>query len=306
MDQIKNHPLYRKHDLDSLMSSMWDFYKKNFVALFVISLVVAIISQIASSMVDLREIQTMTDPALMLEKMREFIVPGIIIVLISLYFNTVLQHYIIYRPIDEGNNILKSLISAFKYYFPFIVIMILFAFAGAIGMVLGILALVIGAFFVALYLLTLYLFILPIMMVEGPDIGNTIARTFSLAHRKFWNNIGQVAVFLIIMIVISIVLSSLIMIPFAGSFLKNIFNPGDAAATDIYKNPVFIILSSLAGALTMPLLPILACMLYFNARAEEDDSAALITRPEEYRPTIDDLYSRPKDDERRNDGQPVS
>lgn len=306
MDQIKNHPLYRRHNLDTIMSSLWEFYRKNFVPLFVISLVLSFISQIASTMIDLKEIQSMTDPELMLAKMKEFMVPGIIVVLISLFFNTVLQHYIIHRPIDEGHNVLKSLISAFRYYFPFIVIMILFAFIGAIGMVLGVLALVIGAFFVALYLLTLYLFILPVMMVEGPDIGHTISRTFSLAHRNFWNNLGQVAVFLIIMIVISIVLSSIIMLPFAGSFLKNIFHPGEAAITDVYKNPVFIILSSLAGALTMPLLPILACMLYFNARAQEDDAATIITKTEEYRPTIDDLYSRPKDDESRNDGQPVS
>lgn len=300
MDQIKNHPLYRKHNLDTIMSSMWEFYKKNFVPLLVISFVLSLISQVASTMVDLKELQSMTDPEMMITKMKEFILPAIIIVLVSLFFNTVLQHYIIYRPIDEDNTVFRSFFQAFRYYIPFVVIMILFAFAGAIAMVLGVLALVIGAFFVALYLLTIYLFILPVMMVEGPDIGNTIARTFSLAHRKFWNNLGQVAVFLIIMIVISIVLSSIIMIPFAGSFLKNIFNPGEAAVMDIYKNPVFIILSSLAGAITMPLLPILACMLYFNARADEDDATAVITTTEEYRPTIDDLYSRRGDEEDSN------
>lgn len=292
MDQIKSHPLYKKHNIDSALNSIWEFYKVRFISLFVISVVISAISQIASTMIDLKEIQSMTDPAEMLEKMKEYLVPGLIIVLISLFMNTVLQHYIIFRPLDEENTILTSIIRASRYYFPFLVIMVLFAFAGSIALILGILALVIGVFFVMIYMMTIYLFILPIMMLEGPDIGNTLARTFSLAHRNFWNNVGWVAVFLIIMIVISVVLSSIIMVPFAGSFLKNIFGSGEAAVADITTNPLFIILASLAGALTLPLLPMLSCVLYFNARAGEDEAASL-QKPEEYRPTVEDLYSKP-------------
>ena len=47
--------------------------------------------------------------------------------------------------------------------------MILLGFFGAIAIVLGVIALIIGAFFAVLYIMTLYLFILPIMMVEGPE-----------------------------------------------------------------------------------------------------------------------------------------
>ena len=300
MDAIKNHPLYRKHNLDSVMSSMWEFYKKNFVSLFIVSLIISFVSQLASTMINIQELQTMTDPEEILAEMKKFIGPGVVIILISLFLNTVLQHYIIFKPIDESNSIITSLVKAFRYYLPFLVIMVLFAFIGAIGMVIGVLALIIGAFFVALYLLTLYLFVLPILLIEGPDIGNTISRSFGLAHRNFWSNMGWVAVFLIIMIVISIILSSLIMLPFAGSFMKSIFNPGETAALDVYKNPVFIVLSSLAGALTLPLLPILSCILYFNARAGEDETATIDTTPEEYRPRIEDLYSKPRDPENTN------
>lgn len=292
MEQIKNHPLYRKHNIDSALNSIWEYYKSRFVPLFVISLVISAISQVASTMIDLKEIQSMTDPMMMLEKIQEYLVPALIIVLISLFMNSVLQHYIIFRPVDESNTILTSLIRALRFYFPFLVIMILFAFVGSVALVLGILALVVGVFFVMLYMMTIYLFILPIMMIEGPDIGHTLSRTFSLAHRNFWNNVGWVAVFIIIMIVISVVLSSIIMLPFAGSFLKNIFGSGEAVVSDITTNPVFIILSSLAGALTLPLLPMLSCVLYFNARAGEDE-AATPQKPEEYRPTIEDLYSKP-------------
>ena len=33
MDQYANHPLYRRHTLDSAINSLWEFYKKNFAAL---------------------------------------------------------------------------------------------------------------------------------------------------------------------------------------------------------------------------------------------------------------------------------
>lgn len=295
MDQIKNHPLYRRHNLDSAMNSFWNYYKSNFISLFLISLVMAAISQIISTMVDIRELQSMTDPAMILEKMKEYVVPAMIIMLVSAFMNIVLQHYIIFRPVDEENNILSSVLKAFRYYIPFLLIMIMFVVMGAIGMVLGVLALIIGAFFVALYLLTLYVFILPLLMIEGPDIGNTISRTFSLAHRNFWSNMGMVAVFMIIMIVVSIVLSSIIMIPFAGTFVKTIFNPEAGAAMDVYTNPVFIILSSLAGALTIPVIPIISCILYFNGRAaEEEENKPPV--PHEWRPSVEDLYSRPEEE----------
>ena len=106
--------------------------------------------------------------------------------------------------------------------------MILLAFAGSFAIVLGIFVLVVGVFFSLLYVMTLYLIILPTMMVEGPDIGNTISRTFKLAHRGFWSNIGWVSVFLILLIVISVILSSIILLPFSGSFLRVLFNPENA------------------------------------------------------------------------------
>jgi hypothetical protein len=220
-------------------------------------------------------------------------VPALLAGLLSLLLNLIMQHFIIFQPLDEKNNILTSTIKSLRYFLPFLVIMVLFAFAGAIGMVLGILALVIGVFFVILYLFTLYLFFLPLLMIEGPHIGNTISRSFSLFHRNFWQNIGLTGIFLIIIIVLSVILSSIIMLPFAGSFMKNIFNPGETEATDFRLNPVFIVLSALAGAFTFPLMPILSCVLYFNGRAEEDQQVE--TAPAEYRPTIDDLYGRPRD-----------
>ena len=74
MDQFSNHPLYRQHNIDSAMNSLWEFYKKKFLSLFLMSLVMSLVIQYASSMVNLKELSSITDPMLMLEKIKLSIV----------------------------------------------------------------------------------------------------------------------------------------------------------------------------------------------------------------------------------------
>lgn len=295
MDQFSSHPLYRRHNIDSAMSSIWEFYKSKFLSLFIISLVMSLVIQYASTMVNVKELQTITDPLLLLEKLKGFLVPVLIISLINLLFATILQYYIIYNPLSSENNFFVSLLKSLKYFIPYLIIMVLLAFFGTIAIVLGVLALIIGAFFAILYIMTLYLFVLPIMMIEGPNIANTITRTFKLAHKNFWTNIGWVAVFLIILIVISVIFSAIVLLPFTGNFLKTIMNPENGAAvTDVSTNPFFIILSSLIGALTLPLIPIFACVLYFNGRAGEEQNQIITpANPDNDRVRVEDLYAKP-------------
>ncbi len=300
MDQLSNHPLYRRHNIDSAMNSLWDFYKSNFLVLFITSLVMALAIQYGSSLINLQDLQSTTDPLLLLEKLKEFLVPMLILSLVSLLFNVILQYYIIYKPLDQEINIFTSFIKSMRYYIPVLIIMVLLAFFGTIAIFLGIFALIIGAFFAALYVMTLFLFIMPIMMVEGPDIMKTISRTFKLTHKNFWSNLGWVAVFLIIMIVISVIFSAIIMIPFSGSFLKTLTNPEAAAEVVNYaSNPVFIILSAVVSVLTMPLMPILACILYFHGRATEDiqDQIREDSKTDNDRVKVEDLYARPYSDD---------
>jgi hypothetical protein len=295
MDQFNNHPLYRKHNIDSALSSLWDFYKKKFVSLFIMSLVISFGTQYVSSLVNMKELSTITDPVLFLEKLKGLVIPILIISLISLLSSTILQYYILYNPIDIENTILKSVVRSLKYFIPYLIIMILLAFAGTIAIILGIFVLVIGAFFAMLYIITLYLFILPVMMVEGINIGATISRTLSLAHKNFWSNIGWVAIFIIIMLVISVVLSGLILLPFTGSFIKTIAHPEDVSAiADVTNKPAFIILSAIVSALTLPVMPIFACILYFNGKAgEEQVHTSVPYNPEDNKVRVEDLYARP-------------
>jgi len=299
MDQFSNHPLYRKHNIDSAMSSLWELYKKKFLSLFIISFAMSLVIQYASTLVNLEEISTITDPIVMLGKIKELIGPILIISIINLLFTTILQYYIIYNPLNSENNILVSALKSLKYFIPYLILMVLLAFAGSIAIVLGILVLIVGVFFSVLYIMTIYLFILPVMMAEESNIVNTISRTISLAHRNFWSNIGWVAVFIIILIVVSVISTGIILLPFTGSFVKTILNPGESAnILNMTNNPLFIILSALASALTLPLMPMFACILYFNGIAGEEQGQTIsLLNPENDRIRVEDLYAKPYSDD---------
>ena len=299
MDQFSNHPLYRRHNIDSAMSSLWAFYKKKFLSLFIISLLMSLVLQYVSTFINMKELSSITDPMIVLEKLKSLIVPILAISFISLLFYTILQYYVLYNPVDKENTIFNSIVRSLKYFVPYLVIMVLLAFVGTIAIALGIFVLIIGALFAMLYVVTLYLFILPVMMVEGMNIGSTISRTIKLTHKNFWSNIGWVSVFIIIMLVVSVILSGIILLPFTGSFIKTIVNPEDTTKlADVTTKPLFIILSAIMNALTLPIMPIFACILYFNGKAgEEQNQAIVVLSTEENRVRVEDLYAKPYADD---------
>jgi hypothetical protein len=137
MDKFSDHPLYGKHNIDSAMNSLWDFYKSRFITLFLISLGMSLVVQFASSFIDMKDLQSTTDPAEMLVKIKGMIVPILGVSLINLFFTTILQYYILYNPLDKSNNILVSFGKSMRYFIPYLIIMILLAFFGAAAMFLG-------------------------------------------------------------------------------------------------------------------------------------------------------------------------
>ncbi len=271
MDQFSSHPLYRKHDLDSAMSSLWKFYKERFLVLFLASFVMSLSIQFLTMTFDFSDFLNTTDPMKMLDKLREMIWPMIAISLASLLCTTILHYYVIYNPIDSNVTIFVSIYKSLKYYILFLIIMVFFSVFASVAMIFGLMLLIIGVVFAMIYILTLFLFFMPVLMVEGPDIANAISRTFKLAHRGFWSNIGWVAIFFVILMIASMILNTLIMLPFTGSFLKSLTNPEEVMNTmDIMRNPVYVTLSALVGALYYPLIPILGTILYFNGKAREE------------------------------------
>ena len=291
---IKNHPLYRAHTIDTAINSLWDFYRKNFTKLFAMSLIMAAILQYAASFIDLTLLQNETDINVLMERLREFIVPVGIIAFINLFFSVIIQHYILFNPLDENSSIFNSVSGSFRYLLPYIITVILFAFFAGMAIALGLVIFIVGAVFAIIYTVTLYLFILPVMMMENTDIGHTISRTFKLTYKNFWSNFGWVAVFLTLFILISFLISGLILVPFAGNFLQSIFNPDEAAnIAEVSKTPLYIALSTVAGAVTMPLMPLFSAILYFNGRAKEENMQGNISGNEERKITVEDLYAKP-------------
>jgi hypothetical protein len=228
MDQFSSHPLYRKHNIDSVMNTLGAFYAKNFIVLFITSFIMSLGIQFISMSFDFKGLMTITDPMDVIVKLKDMIWPLVAMSLVSLLFITILHYYVIYNPVDGNVSIFTSIYKSLKYIVPYLIIIVIFSFLGSIAMLLGLLVLIIGVFFAILYMMTLYLFVLPILMVEGTDIGNAISRSFILTHRGFWSNIGWVAVFLIIVMIASMILSTLILLPFSGSFLKILTNPEEA------------------------------------------------------------------------------
>jgi len=211
----------------------------------------------------------------------------------------IIHYYVIYKPVDSSVNIFTAVYKSMKYLIPYLIIFILYFFFVGAAMIVGLFALIIGIFFSMLYVFMLGLFILPILMVEGNNIGNAIVRTFALAHRRFGPNLGWTAVFVLIYIVVSIILSSVILLPFSGSFFKILMNPANAGeAMNFMTNPWYIILSALVRALFMPLIPIFAAILYFNGKAREEDIASPVSvsnEPDKVR--VEDLYAKPYSDD---------
>jgi hypothetical protein len=273
MEQFSNHPLYRRHDIESAMSSLWKFYKKKFVVLIIYSFLVSLLIQYLSLAFNFNELQTITDPVEMMEKFRGFMWPVIGILLINLFFTTVLHYYVIFNPVDSNVTIFNSFHKSLKFIIPYIILMILFVFFASAAAIIGLVALIVGVFFTMLYVFTLGLFLLPLLIVEGPNIGNAISRSFRLTHRNFWSNMGWVAVFILIILVLSVILSSIVMLPFTGKFLEILKNPEDTVnALDFMSNPIYLILMSLVKALFFPLMPIFASILYFNGKAGEEEN----------------------------------
>lgn len=295
MEPITSHPLYKAHTIDSAMDSLWSFYKRKFVPLFLMSFVMGLALQFLSSTINMTELQSMTDINEIMNKMKDLLLPMLIISLVSLLFNTVVQYYIIYNPLDPENNVFRCIISSLKYFIPYVIVMIFLAIAGSFAIFLGLLLLVVGVIFAAVYVMMLYLFVLPVMMVEGPNIANTISSTVKFAHRNFWSNIGWTAVFIILLLVISVILSGLVLLPFTGSFFKAFTNPEDAASLiEITTSPLYIILSAIMSAITFPLMPIFAAILYFNARAREESRFITVAvQEEEQKVRVEDLYAKP-------------
>lgn len=296
MNDYQNHPLAGADDLDSAMSKLWAFYKKYFVGMYIISVAMALLSGIITSGFDMSALYSgyTGDPQQVLEMMRGMVVPYSLLLIVTFVFGVFLHAWVLERPLGQENTILKALKSSLIALTPVFIVIIVFGIAGAILTTIGLVLLVLPGLFAVLYISTVLIFALPVSLIETRNPGLIISRSFGLAHNRFWPNIAWVIVLALIVIVIAIVIGGLTMLPFSGTFMKALADPGDATAMlEMAKNPVYIGLSAFATALVTPVFPILAFILYFSNI--KDNPADLATPEDDNRVKVEDLYPRMPD-----------
>lgn len=296
MNDYRNHPLAGADDLDSAMSKLWAFYKKYFVGMYIISVTMGLLSGIISSGFDLSSLYSgyTGDPQQVMDMMKGMAVPYSLLLIVTFVFGVLLHAWILERPLGQENTILKVLKSSLIVLIPVLIVFILFCIAGAMLTTIGLVLLVLPGIFAVVYITTVAIFALPVTLIETRNPGTILSRSLSLAHNKFWPNIAWVLVLALIVIVIAIVISGLIMLPFSGTFLKALADPGDATAMlEMAKNPLYIGLSAFASALVTPVFPILAFILYF--RNNDDDPAVMIIPEDDNKVRVEDLYPKMPD-----------
>lgn len=289
MNTYQNHPLAGAVDLDSAFNKLWSFYKKYFVGLYIISVAGSLLSSLFISGIDISSLQATTDPAEMLEKMKGFAGPYALTILVSLVIGVLLHAWVLEKPAGEPGFFTAVLRNSLIALVPYLIAMIIFGILTVVLTSIGIVLLVLPGLFAIFYMVTVGLFVMPVTLVETRSPFEMLSRSFRLAHRNLWPNMGWVIVVILIMIVVAMVLGALVMLPFTGSFIKSIVNPEEAGAMlEMTRNPLYIGLSALTGGLVTPVMPILAFLLYFRNRAEE--VVIEVTTENDNAVKVEDLY----------------
>jgi len=297
MQNYQNHPLAGARDLDSAMIRLWAFYKKYFIGMYIISVISALISNLITSTLDTNALMQATgDPELLVSMMKEMALPYSLIMAVSFVFTVILHAWVLGRPLDENYGVVDTLKDSAGAFFPFLLAAIVMGLGGVMLIGIGFVMLVLPGLFAMFYFITVFIFALPLALAETRNTATIIGKSFHLAHKNLWPNMGWVVVVALIMVIASMIVSGIIMLPFTGTFVKSLANPEEASALlEMSKSPLYIILSSLAGALITPVFPILAFILYF--RNSEEIPQVIIGRADDGRVKVEDLYPKMPDKE---------
>jgi hypothetical protein len=290
MNNYQNHPLAGATDLDSAFNKLWYFYKKYFIGLYIISVVSALLTSLFTKNIDLASFQTVSsDPEAAFELMKSWAGPYTLMMLVSLLFVVVLHIWVLERPAGEQGSMPSMLKMTLVALLPYLVAMVILTVIMTLLITGGVVLLVLPGLFALFYMATVIMFAMPVTLVETRNPFEVIGRSFRLAHKNLWPNMGWVVVVLLIIVIASMLLSALVMLPFTGTFMRSFADPEQAASLlEMHRNPLFIGLNALTTALVTPLMPILAFLLYFRNRSEE--AVAEITTDNDGTVRVEDLY----------------
>jgi len=289
MNTYQNHPLTGAVDLDSAMAKLWAFYKKYFLGLYLISVVLGLLSSLISLSLDLGALQSATDPNEMLVLMKEMAGPYALIMLFSLISGVMLHAWVLEKPLGEPDFFATVLKKSLVALVPSLVVMIILLIITAVLTTIGLIMLVLPGLFAIFYMFTVIIFAMPLILTESRNPVTVVKGSFRLAHSHLWPNMGWVVVVALILVVASLLIAALTMLPFTGSFIRSLTNPEEASTMlEMSRNPIYIAISVLTGALITPAMPIFAFILYFRNRG--DEVITEITTEGDQAVRVEDLY----------------
>lgn len=268
-DNIISHPLFAQYSTTSLFSSIWNFYKSHFVALFLFALVISLLSNLftaffidTQSLEQLINIETEEELMEIVPQIKNLIPLYVCLGIITLICNICFLHYIIYSSTNRNHSLSIIVKTILPLFIPSLVISILWLFVLALALRMA----MVGSFIILLisillmaYIMIVYKIIFPILLIEGNNIANAISQSIKIAHQQFTKNIWWL--FLAYMLYFSfIVIATNAIHLLLGNGVREIVTS---------SNPLYIILSSATNAIALPFVTILGVTLYFNGLASK-------------------------------------
>jgi hypothetical protein len=281
VENYNEHPFYQPMDFENIFSKTWEVYKKNFGYLFLYSFLGIILLQMLMYYTEFQQLFDLNYISNM-ESLGGFfgnlILFGAILFIGYAILYLFIHYFIIYREIEpEKSHLIFLGDSVRKFVLKYIVTILLVFIILFAGAMLGLVLLIIGSLVAILYFGTIFFPISPLVIIEKTNPLESINRSFRLVHTDFWPTLGCIVVLYIILMVISLILGVITMAPFAVDFFK-LLNPNailemvESGQSILSKvlSPGYILLSSVANAITFPVIPVFAVLVYFNLKYKED------------------------------------
>ncbi|MFO7940769.1 MAG: hypothetical protein R6U66_13565 [Bacteroidales bacterium] len=285
--QTENNSFFAKRsDVETILVTTFQTYKKLFLPLFLYSFVGLLLIQSLLFVTGFSEFfqnlnpREMEDPAMISNFMRQMIWVVLISLVAYSLLNVTLLNYV--ERYGRNQSLLVTTVlgeAARKYFLHFLFFILLATVMIVLGTMIGIIAIIVGAFVAALYLGTVLIPGGGIIVAEHTNAFETIGRAFQLTHKNFWVAVGSVVLYLLIMLLISLVLSAIIMIPFVIIFFQSV-GAGDMSFAEMFQPANYnigagmILLNAVTGAITYPITAIFSVVLYHALAYHEQEVKA--------------------------------
>ena len=285
MNNFKKHSLYRPMEVETIFFHVFTIYKNKFIPLFLSGFIAFFFIQFIIYNLGITQMYTIADPEEMMRELSGFVgVMGIVITGTVIIYGLLNAYFVNLILKNDGENKLTSgelfMESLKKYSIHMIFFLLLSGAIVTVGTVAGIFIFIIGFLIAFAYLGTVLFPGAAIVVAEEKNALEAISRTFSLVHKDFWSTLGAMVLFVIMMILISIVVSALMSIPFVIIFFDNWSETGNILESFKMQNYDVgmwtVLLNALVSALTYPFYAIFSVVLYFKLKYKEDQESVAI------------------------------